>query len=68
MLLVLLLMTTMILNSSDYFVNGSNNSDAQGFITWSKQQSDQINDNKYDSVNIASSVDSVILAGGPLSC
>lgn len=48
---------------SDYFVDGSNNSDAQGFITWAKQQADQISDNKYDSVSIDSSVDSVVPAG-----
>ncbi|MCK8634800.1 zinc-ribbon domain-containing protein [Apilactobacillus kunkeei] len=48
---------------SDYFVDGSNNSDAQDFITWAKQQADQINDNKFNSVSIDSSVDSVVPAG-----
>ncbi|MGQ2282912.1 TcaA 3rd/4th domain-containing protein [Apilactobacillus kunkeei] len=48
---------------SDYFVDGSNNSDAQSFITWAKQQANQINNNKFNSVSIDSSVDSVVPAG-----
>lgn len=48
---------------SDYFVNGSDSKDAKDFINWVKLQEEQINNDKYDTVDIDSTVNSVVPAG-----
>lgn len=50
-------------DASQYFVNGSSNSDAQETQNWIKGEIAQINDNKFDSVSIEPTVNSTVPAG-----